>query len=170
MPWLSLVLVNRFDQLFASISSSAIFNLKFFKTQTRIFGHYKTFLKTWLSSLTIRILVSHFQRSHRIGWSSHRCRHRWLSWLDEYRSWSPFSRFDPWISDKGWSIDQKGGTQGAQKVGKNQNAIQADLTSFAQLPEVLEHFRCFWQGVDWEYSRPRFVYEVYKHFWKSLKN
>jgi len=44
------------------------------------------------------------------------------------------------ISDKGRSIDQKRGTQGAQKIGKNQNAIQAKLTSFAQLPEVLEHF------------------------------
>jgi len=52
-----------------------------------------------------------------------------------------------WISDKRWPNDQKRGTQGAQKVGKNQNAIQADLTSFAQLPEVLEHFRWFWQGV-----------------------
>jgi len=133
--------------LLASFPKSAIFNWKFFKTQARIFGHYKTFLKTWLATLAIRILVSRFQRSHHIGWPSHRCRHRWFSWLGDWGSWKHFSWFCIWISDKRWPNDQKRGTQGAQKVGKNQNAIQADLTSFAQLPEVLEHFEWFWQGV-----------------------
>jgi len=132
--------------LLASFPKSAIFNRKFFKTQARIFGHYKPFLKTWLASLAIRIFISHFQRIHRMCWSSHRCRHRWFSWLGDWGSWKHFSWFWSGFLIKAGRSYRYGGTQGAQKVGKNQNAIQADLTSFAQLPEVLEHFRCFWQG------------------------
>ena len=48
------------------------------------------------------------------------------------------------ISDKGWSIDQNRIPLIAQKVGQDKISIHGDLTSLAQLSEVLEHFWWFW--------------------------
>ena len=97
-------------------------------------------------SLAITFYASDFQRAKHYLKHLQTLLHQRFNFQTEAQSWTSISQNCLGFLIKYRSIDQKRIPLIAQKVGRNKMSIHGDLTSFAQLLEVLEYFEWFWGG------------------------